>query len=84
MRILKHEGGYVNAELIKSYGLREEIRGWTICAYAPADEVLYTLGRSMSVETARKRLAYLAEWLATNEHGLLDIMDICEEDYWRG
>ncbi len=81
MRILKHEGGYVNAELIESYGLREGIRDWTICAYAPADEALYTLGRSMSEENAQKRLDYLAEWLATNEHGLLDVMDIWEGEY---
>ena len=45
------------------------------------DDCAYTLGRSMSEGTAQKRLDCLAEWLATNEHGLLDVIDIWEGDY---
>ena len=81
MRILKHEHGYVNAEMIESYGLKKEGEWWQIRAYTVMDDCAYTLGRSMSEETAQKRLDYLVEWLAANEHGLLDIMDIWEGDY---
>ncbi len=81
MWILKHEHGYVNAEMIESYGLRKHEEWWQICAYTVLNDCTYIVGRSMSEENARKRLDYLAEWLAKNEHGVLDVMDIWEEDY---
>lgn len=84
MYIIKHEGGYINAELIESYGIqegrnREGMNDWQICAYTP-NEGMYILGRCMIEENAKKRLDYLAKWLSKNEHGLIDIKDIWEDD----
>lgn len=81
MLILKHKYGYVNAEMIEGYGLKKDGELWLICAYTLMNDCSYILGASMSKETAQKRLDYLAEWLAKNEHGLLDVVDIWEGGY---
>lgn len=84
MHIIKHECGYINAELIESYGIqeglnREGMNDWQICAYTP-NESMYILGRCMIEENAKKRLDYLAKWLTSGKDGIFDAMHIRESD----